>query len=124
MQDKKADNSSKKKPYRGNEDKNWYQKLLLSQKFKMNVVIGFILIAAGAFALAVSGSEMLHHWENQLHGGLGLLAFLGGLWFFSRGLRYESQLDAIRIAKRNRNFGGGNRKGPRKPGGNKPPAKG
>ncbi len=116
--DKTTENKSPKphKPYDRNEGKNWYQKLMLSQKFQINAVIGLILVAVGAVVLTNTGAEMLHHWEYAIHGGVGVVALIAGLWFFSRGLRYESQLDAIRIMKRNRNFsGGGNRKGPRKP---------
>jgi cytochrome c biogenesis protein CcdA len=111
-----SDNKSKK--YSGkNADRSWYQKLLLSQKFKLNTAIGLVLTAVGVLIVAISGPEMTHHWQVALHAGVGVIALLAGLWFFSRGLRYESQLDAIRIMKRNRNFNGGNkRKGPRNAG--------
>lgn len=119
MQDKKGNKSSNDrhgKSYDRNTGKNWYQKLLLSQKFLLNVVLGMVLMGIGAIILTVSGSEMLHHWEYMVHGGVGVAVLLAGLWIFSRGLRYESQLDAIRISKRNRHFGGG------KKGGGKPDA--
>lgn len=115
--DKTEENKPRKthKPYDRNEGKNWYQKLLLSQKFYINAALGLVLVAVGAVVLTVTGPEMFHHWEYAIHGGVGVVALVVGLWFFSRGLRYESQLDAIRIMKRNRNFSGGNKKGPRKP---------
>lgn len=117
MQTKDTSDNKPKKYIDKNADRSWYQKLLLSQKFKINTAIGLVLIAVGVLIVAISGPEMIHHWQVALHAGIGVIVLLAGLWFFSRGLRYESQLDAIRIMKRNRNFNGGNkRNGPRNAG--------
>jgi uncharacterized membrane protein YjgN (DUF898 family) len=110
-----TDNKPKKYEDR-NANKNRYQKLLLNQKFQINAAIGLVLIPIGAIVISLSGGhEILHHWQNAVHALLGVLLLVGGLWLFSRGLRYESQLDAIRIMKRNRNFGN-KKKGPRNTG--------
>jgi len=108
MQTKDTSDNKPKKYEDRNADKNWYQKLLLSQKFKINAGIGLLLATLGVLIIAISGPEMTHHWQVAVHAGIGVILLIGGLWLFSRGLRYESQLDAIRIMKRNRSFGGGN----------------
>ncbi|KPM49184.1 hypothetical protein [Jiulongibacter sediminis] len=82
--------------------RSWYQKLKLTQKFKLNTALGFVLVALGALILAITGEEMTHHIHAKLHAFVGIVLLLGGLWFCGSGLRYRSQLDAIRIARRNR----------------------
>jgi uncharacterized membrane protein YjgN (DUF898 family) len=109
-----TDNKPKKYEDR-NANKNRYQKLLLSQKFHINAAIGLLLIPTGVIIIGITGYEMLLQWQHAIHALLGVLLLVGGIWLFSRGLRYESQLDAIRIMKRNRNFGT-NKKGPRNTG--------
>lgn len=84
------------------QQRSWYQKLKLSQKFKLNTALGFVLVASGALILAITGDEMVHHIHAKLHGFIGIVLLLGGLWFYGAGLRYRTQLDAIRIARRNR----------------------
>ncbi|MCR9066113.1 MAG: hypothetical protein NXI00_19235 [Cytophagales bacterium] len=84
------------------QDLSWYKKLKLSQKYKLNAGIGMLMISIGAIILAITGEEMLYHWQSGLHASLSILLLLVGLWFFGTGVRYQSQLDAIRIARRNR----------------------
>ncbi|MGR3809019.1 hypothetical protein [Jiulongibacter sp. NS-SX5] len=84
------------------QQRSWYKKLKLSQKFQINTAIGFLLIAIGLLILTITGEELLFHIHAKLHAGLGVVLSLTGLWFYGIGLRYRNQLDAIRIARRNR----------------------
>ena len=93
------------------QQRSWYQSLKLTKKFKLNTALGFVLVVIGALILAITGDEMLHHIHAKLHAFIGIILLLAGLWFYGAGLRYRSQLDAIRIARRNR---GGFKKNKRK----------
>lgn len=94
-------------------EKNWYQALKLSQKFTANAILGMVLLTAGVVVLYLKPTDINASTESLVHLILGLIAINAGVWFFAAGSRYQSQLDAIRIAKRNRgSFSKNNRKGP------------
>ena len=93
-----------------NREATWYRKLKLSQKYKLNTISGAILALLGVLVIGISGHEMTHHLPEAIHAGLGSLLFLLGLWLFAAGIRYQSQLDTIRISRKNNRY----RKGPKK----------
>ncbi len=86
---------------------NWYQKLRLSDKSKLNIAIGMALISLGVILLCTATIFYVKGNVWLLYLAAGLATFNTGLWLFGRGLGYQGQLDAIRIAKRNN--GGNNR---------------
>ena len=94
-------------------EKGWYDSLKLSQKFTANAVLGMLLLTIGIVVLYLKPTSPELGTEAIVHLIIGIITINAGVWFFAAGSRYQSQLDAIRIAKRNRgNFSKNNRKGP------------
>jgi protein-S-isoprenylcysteine O-methyltransferase Ste14 len=80
----------------------WYKNLKLSEKYKLNAISGALLATLGVLTISISGDAMTYSLPEAVFSVFGVLFFLTGLWLFSVGIRYQAQLDAIRIVRRNK----------------------
>ncbi|UBM58926.1 hypothetical protein LAG90_19190 [Marinilongibacter aquaticus] len=82
------------------EEYGWYKKLKLSDKYKLNCGIGMALVSISILVISFFGPSILSFSLSTAYVGLALALLCVGLWLFGVGVRYQSQLDAIRIARR------------------------
>ncbi len=99
---------SDQKTAKAKEDYNWYQKLRLSDKYKFNGILGMFLITLSLILFSTAAIFYTREGLWIVYFVVAIVSLNIGLWFYARGIAYQSQLDAIRIMKRS----GGNRNRP------------